>query len=637
MNESLNIELRYGTKKHTKILSGLNARKTMSEDKMAELYPEFEEAEEQFLAYLPETEADRLRKEKRRQGEVQYTTVDVPYSYATMLTAHTYWTSVFLSRSPILQFTGRHGETQQSVQSLEALMDYQVQVGRAVAPWYVWLHDTPKYGFGVIYPYWDEEITQVSRVVEVPQKVFGIEIGKVKKEKQTVKIPKFQGNKVLNVRPYDYLPDTRVPLATPEAGEFCGRKVKLNWNSLVRGRANKRYFNLEIVERMGRDQSAFDEEWGSDQLEHVSTESIPSSDIKDIGMKEGYEMKVDLIPYDWGLGESRTPEKWSFTVIDDRVIIEARPDGAYHGQFGYIVLPHEVDGYSLDYRGMLEILKPLNDTMSWLFNTHFFNVRASLNNQFIFDPMRVVVKDLTRPGAGKLIRLKEAAYGTDVRSAITQLPVQDVTSNHLKDTQIVGDLIQRASGVADNIMGMVNPGGRKTATEIRTSSSFGVNRLKTMAEYWSACGWAPMSQIFVQNTQQYYDGEEKFKIAGDLLEEDQRIVVTPDQISGFYDFVPVDGTMPVDRYAQANLWKEILMGMVKVPALAQGYDVPGIFSWMAQLAGLKNIKQFRVNVVPDEQLAQQRQAGNVVPMSAAQPDLERTGEPGQIPGMGTTG
>jgi hypothetical protein len=267
----------------------------------------------------------------------------------------------------------------------------------------------------------------------------------------------------------------------------------------------------------------------------------------------------------------------------------------------------------------------------------------------VFDPSRVVTKDLTRKGAGKLIRLKESAYGTDVRSVISQLPVVDMTQGHLRDMQIMTDLVNRASGVTDNLMSVLNSGGRKTATEVRQQNTAGLTRLKTHAEYWSAAAFGPHAQMLLQHSQQYYDQERVFKIAGDLLEDSRFLEVSPMDIQGFFDYVPVDGTLPVDRYAQANLWKEILFGLYKAPELAQQFDMGGIFTWMAQIAGLKNIKRFKVQTMPNAMALQQAQAGNIIPMGGAggQPqqgrarvsarDFERVPEPGQIPGMGTTG
>jgi hypothetical protein len=74
-----------------------------------------------------------------------------------LMSAHTYWTSVFFGRTPIHQYSGRHGETEMQVQALEALIDYQVEVGRFTGPYYVWFYDAGKYGMGILGEYWDVE------------------------------------------------------------------------------------------------------------------------------------------------------------------------------------------------------------------------------------------------------------------------------------------------------------------------------------------------------------------------------------------------------------------------------------------------------------------------------------------------
>ena len=110
--------------------------------------------------------------------------------------------------------------------------------------------------------------------------------------------------------------------------------------------------------------------------------------------------------------------------------------------------------------------------------------------------------------------------------------------------------------------------------------------------------------------------------------------MTPETIAGFFDFQPVDGAMPIDRFAQANLWTQIMAQLGRSPQLAMGYDLPRIFAWVAQLAGLKNINRFKVQVVPDALAQQQAQQGNVVPLPS-NPNV--VPEPGQVPGIGTTG
>jgi hypothetical protein len=361
------------------------------------------------------------------------------------------------------------------------------------------------------------------------------------------------------------------------------------------------------------------------------------SDSSRKGMVKGHEIYVKLSPNAWGLGAEGGTEVWVFTLTAQGVVIGAQPLGEYHGKFGFDILEYEPNGYNIFSASLLERIQPMNDTLTWLINTHFYNVRASLNNMFLVDPSMVVMKDFENPKPGKLLRLKEAMYGRDVRQAVAQFQVADVTGRHPQDAQIIADMMQRLSGVTDNIMGMVNQGGRKTATEVRTSTSFGVNRLKTVCEYFSAMGFAPMAQKLLQRTQQHYSAEKKYRIVGDIAQFGEKFLdVSADSIAGFYDFVPVDGTLPVDRYAQANLWQGLLGQLRNYPEFMQSYDIPKIIGWVGQLAGLKNINQFRVKIVPDDLASQQMQAGNIIPMKG-QTDLTRVPNPAQNPGMGATG
>jgi hypothetical protein len=115
------------------------------------------QAEERILAYLPERDVDAVRKTAREGGLPQYTTIQIPYSYGVLMAAHTYLTSVFMGRNPVFQYSGRHGESAQQVQAMEALIDYQVCVGGMLPPMYTWIYDALKYGFGVVGVYWDEK------------------------------------------------------------------------------------------------------------------------------------------------------------------------------------------------------------------------------------------------------------------------------------------------------------------------------------------------------------------------------------------------------------------------------------------------------------------------------------------------
>lgn len=607
--------------RHWRIVEGVRARKRLSMDELNDRRLKWDELDERVLAYMPETEVDDYLSSLRKDdGKPQYTTISIPWSYAVLLTAHTYLSTTYLGRDPILQFMGRHGESQSQVLGLEAIMNYQLRVGCMLPHFYLWLYDAYKYGIGIIGHYWDETTETVSRIVEERETLFGFEVGPKRKKKVTDQIAGYQGNRAFTVRPHDWLPDPRVPLWNFQEGEFCGRIVPIGWNTLKQGEEDGRYFNIkELREKVDRVRGRIDQEPGRQEAEvpeHDRELQMQADLPDDPGYVECVEMCIELIPDEWGLGSSRRPEKWMFTVGADEVVIAAAPLGEYHNKFPFEAMITEFNGHSFVSTSPLEQVTPLEDVLTWLFNSHFYNVRKVLNDQMFVDPSRVEMADLLDPLPGGLIRMKPSAYGTNPADAVAQMRVVDVTNQHMQDAGNVMELIQRLNGINDELMGHMQ-GGRKTATEVRTATGFGMSRLKTIAEFGSAHAFGPFSQMLVQSTQQHLSIERAYRIVGNVMPieaPEGYLNVGPSTITGSYDFVPVDGSMPVDRYAQAALWKDLLANMAQVPQVMANYDVGQIFAWVARLAGLKNVDQFRIKVRPDEMLSQQAQAGNIVPV-----------------------
>lgn len=630
---SITLELRHGSPLSNRILSAVSIRINASKEAYQNRHHKWRENEKTALAYLPEDELSHRKKvERSYYGVPDYTKIRIPYSYGILMASHTYWTTVFMGRTPVNQYTGRHGESQQQVQAMEALIDYQAQVGEMMVPWYLWLLDVGKYGLGVVGIDWVDEYSMVSSIDEVPVMFAGvIDTGKTKKRKINRRIKGYSGNRITNIRPFDFYPDPRVAVRFFQKGEFCAVKISIGWNDVLK-RLDQGYYIKQTVDmlrnKLGPQGTSGHQNY--DRVEGADPVQLPTDigfDLDDSGIRgkkkknlrnanvQAFECVIELVPKDWGLGRGTYPEKWVFTVLSDfTAVLGAQPLGANHDKFPYAALEYEPEGYAISARGIGEVLQPINDTMDWLINSHFFNVRKALNDQYVVDPSQIVVSDLENPLPGGVIRMTPAAYGRSVRDALQQLPVTDVTRTHLGDLSAMFDVGQRTVGVSDQIMGNIPTTGRRSATEVRTGTGFGINRLKSTSEFFSYMGWSPMSSIMVQNTQQYYDIEKAFKIAGQLAQGAgaQFMQVTPEDILGFYDFVPVDGTQPIDRIAQATLWNNLMGQMANFPEILAQYDVGRIFEWVAQLAGLKNISQFKIEMVPDEELQNQEQLGNVV-------------------------
>lgn len=629
------IQIKKNSLLHQDLCARIKSRIALAEQGTQMRHDKWKRAEEITLAYIPESDADSLRRAKREnKGEPKYTTIMLPYSFGMLMSAHTYWTSVFFSRDPVHQFSGLHGETEMQVQALEALIAYQVEIGEMLAPYYIWLYDAGKYGHGVLGHYWCEETIHYGEIAE-----FDLGDGKGPQLYQaTHEIEGYKGNRVFNTSPYDFMHDPRVTLGRFQEGEFCVRKARLGWYEILRRKDDGYYINVdEISKQQTSDRNAT---LGSSQLPRPDFTQVFINTSSDGDQKHPAgavinEVYIRLIPKEWGLGDSSFAQLWCISITEAMdLIVGASPLGLMHNKFPFDILEPEIEGYGIFNRGIPEIMEGIQNTMDWLVNTHFYNVRAAMNNQFIMDPSKLVLKDVAKSHEpGFVWRLRPEAYGADISKMFMQVPVTDVTRSHLTDIQGMLSMGERVLGVNDQIMGVLAGGGRKTATEVRTSTGFGVNRQKTVTEYMSAQGFSSHSRKLVQTSQQFYNWEAKMRIVGDLAMAagTNFITVKPEDIAGYFGAIPVDGTLPVDRQAQANMWKEILIGATRLPPQVQEtYDFAKIFAWMASLGGLKNINQMKVQMMPDEQLRGMSQAGNVIPMRQQMPQLA-----GPAPGQGS--
>ena len=135
---SLTKDIPFESPLHKGVVKALLSRITLAEKGYSGQRDKFIKAEDTILAYVPESDMDRKRRSAREnEGQPKYTTIKLPYTFALLMFAHTYLTSVFFGRAPVYQYTGRHGESEEQCDALEAIIGYQVQVGQMLGPYYI--------------------------------------------------------------------------------------------------------------------------------------------------------------------------------------------------------------------------------------------------------------------------------------------------------------------------------------------------------------------------------------------------------------------------------------------------------------------------------------------------------------------
>lgn len=517
----------------------------------------------------------------------------VPYSYATIHAAATFIASVLLGRKPLFPLLGTRGTNVDSARYMELAIQTQLDYSQAYEKLWQHIWDSLIYGFGTVRPSWREVQGQVMKMILGPtgQMERNFSLGTT-----------YAGNHLDAIDAYDFFPDPRVPLhEVHKRGEFVFNRLPIaetvlkdlalsgNFKYVDEALSGARGGNGRHMANTGQRRIRIGED--KDTRTDISAMSGRIS-----GFFWGMEGTVRLSPKEWKLGEEERSELWKFAWLGDQ-IIQAEPLGYIHEQHPYLCSEPTSFGYDFMSLSFSDMIAPFQDIISWVVSSRMENVRAAVSNTFVADPAKVELNDLARGPIGRIIRLKQTAIGSDVRMAIQQLQVNDVTRGHITDLQTLRILADTITGVNDNMRGIQTAGGRRSATEARMSMQAGASRLSQLAVRISSQCLHPCVSQMILNTQQLIPDEFWIEQTGD----DGRPLstqLTPDMIVGSFNYMISDGSLPYDKQAMVEQWKEILFGVARDPELRQQYDIGKIFNYVAELGGANNIDSFKRQVPP---------------------------------------
>jgi len=443
----------------------------------------------------------------------------------------------------------------------------------------------------------------------------------------------FEGNDLSNIDPYMWLPDPSVASSDIQQGEFNGWVDRDNYMNLLSEEAipDSGYFNVKYLKHRKDKRSTLALDQSDRAKRHRGSKEISRSMTQTVNPVDVIKMYVNLIPKDWKLGDSEYPEKWYFELAADDVIIACEKADHNHGMYPISVASPEYDGYSITPIGRLEILHGLQHTLDFLFNSHIANVRKAINDMLVVDPYLVNINDLKDPQPGKLIRLRRPAWGRGVDKVVQQLAVQDITRANIADSAYITQWMDRISGADQSMQGAIRMGGpeRLTKGEFQGTRSSAVSRLQRIAMIIGLQFMQDVGTQFAVHTQQYMTKQQYIRIVGrhaDRLQSmfgkaRKSLSVSPYDLAINYDLIVRDGSIPGGNFSDA--WIEMFKVIGTTPELMQQFDVTRIFTYIAYQLGAKNVEDFRRNmqqiqptVMPDEQVANQVQRGNLVPVGA---------------------
>lgn len=596
---------------HRDTLEKLNAMWDFSKRKMEENYWRWNYAEQRIQAWTPVQDYKRimegsLTKEGFLDAPPEPVSVIVPYSYATLHAAATFISQVLLGQKPVFPLIATRGTETDRARLMETALQSNLDASRGQETLWQLCWDPLIYGFGSAKNAWEERTGQTIRWVAG--------------RRETATETTFAGNVTSAIDPYAFRPDPRVPIHQCNLrGDFmfCEEQVSetvlkdlekdgmLKWvDEAIRKDTANRNRNTSLEQNRRRIKIGI----RGEALENPTNV---------IGFRTLREGTVRLVPKDWKFGSSDRSELWKFTWME-RQIIQAEPLGMIHSMHPMVATEPTSFGHDFMSVSMHDMIGPFQDILSWLVSSRMENVRTAINNQFVADPSRVEVNDVRASPIGRIIRLKQQAIGLPVREAIMQLMVNDVTTGHISDIQVMRILADTITGVNDNMRGIQTSGGRRSATEARMAMQNGASRLSQMAIRVSAQAFQPLCQQMIMNIQQFMPDKMWIETTGDDGSP-ASTAITPDMIVGQFNYQVSDGTLPYDKTALVETWKEIMFGVAQDPELRQAFPLTEIFRYVATLGGAKNIDQFK---------RQQTPTVNGNPFSTG-----AVADPSQIPGV----
>lgn len=639
------IEIRLGDiegEMHQKLLKELRARKDFSLEYCKDRHEDWDRVREHKNMYVNLTRPARAGDRSQIFGEQEMPferSVVIPLTKATLEVLITQIMSVYGSRNPMSQIQSAPGGNPIRAKLIEAMIAYDNAQSRAFSSMYAMFSDALSYGNGFMYNSWEieEGITyefEPMNIGGVPPELQRAILGPLAYTPIRKIGVKREYDKWTPISAYDALPDPRVSMFDLQQGEFFGHMWKSSVYALKKREGEKGpYFNVDKIPKRSTSNYGDKRRSSSPDPFNSASEADPkellSSDTPNF--VEMTTMVWELIPYDFGLGDSEYPEKWVFAWAEDKVIVRAHPLINKHQNFPYVCAEPEPNFFDTFSPGTLELIEPLQRFINWLYNSHIENITRVLNNQYVYSPQFIEEMDLEFGGPGENIRMTQEAAEMmlngeiqDIRQFLFQMPVTDVTGpSYMAAIQYTYQMAQVLTGANDPLSGIQLP-TQRSATEVGTITAQATQRMAITARLMDESAMQELIQQTIHNRQQFTSIGRYYEIVGRMAEEIgmDSMFADLESIQGEFKYKPITGILPEDPSRSAANWTNLMAAAGQLPMLQQPgpdgkmLDFRSIFNTIAEKSGISNIDDYYmdVQVMPDQQVQQQLQAGNLAPM-----------------------
>lgn len=449
---------------------------------------------------------------------------------------------------------------------------------------------------------------------------------------QTREVTKYHGNKVENVDPYRFFPDTRKTMAHWYEGEFVADEEEIHKETLVQWERQRIVAGTKFIEPMT--ERLWNKRGGQTRLPTLKkrVESGMRDNDNDFPVLLT-TIQVNLIPNEWDLGPEQYPMKWLVQLANDNRVIRADRLGYIHDSWTYDLIQFSPDMQQQVNESLADIGFALQDVNSYIINSRLQSIRKSIENNLVVDQSAVDMDSLESRNPYILVTKSAARMG--VNKFVQQLPYVDATASHMNDAQTLMNILQMITGINENSMGQFH-GGRRSATEARSVNSGASARLRMVGQIMWNDGYAQLGDKMLTNQRQALDIDSFAKILGEttdgVAELYQHFKPTdPAELIGNWDYFTMDSTTEIEKGLLAQSLQELVVGMLGSPEGASmlNFNMSALVREILHLKGVENVDRFALDkALANGDLEAQQQLESIIAAASAQGPAGVPGEPG---------
>lgn len=552
-----------------------------------------------------------------------------------------YLAEVFLSGSPLFPIVSSPAN-RDAAEMLESLIDDHATLGGYARQLLLFLRDGIKYNISAIEVDWTS-IDQYSLADEL------LEPGK----KKITKTPNYY-TKISRKDPYNLVWDRNVnPGDIAAEGDYAGY-IDILSRTKLKKYLNKLSVEGEVINAKEALQSGFGdlpEVYANYKIHPTVSEYVAArrpvdemnwtafitgadketrKDLNRAGNFERFTLYARIQPADFRLfgTETKTPQIWKFVFINESILVQAKRIISAYDYLPMIFGQPLEDGLGYQTQSVAEGAIPFQTAATTLFNIRFNAARRSVSDRALYDPSLISKLDINAPVPAAKIPVKSNSLdtGKSISDAYHPIPFDPRgTETTLQDARQIVSFGDDLSGLNKPQQGQFQK-GNKSVREWTDTMGGADARLRLPALTLEAQVFTPLKEILKLNIFQYgSDAHTVSQRSGKefyvKIEELRNLVLS---------FRVADGYTPKSKLAGTDAIMQLMQLIGQSPVLQQSYGpmLPGMFSHLAQLMGIRGLEEY----TPSQQQSVQNQQQAMAMQAQAQNGIDpRTGQPLPIP------